>query len=44
MQRPTRRNRVGIPAEVETRRVPASYWSDGKWVPTTAVIKYIQSA
>ena len=37
-----RRNRVGILAEVKTCKVPAVYWSDGEWKPTTAVIKFTQ--
>jgi len=37
-----RRNRVGIPAEVKTCKVPAVYWSDGEWVPTFTVIKFTQ--
>jgi hypothetical protein len=37
-----RYNRVGIPAEVKTVQVPAAYWSDGEWKPTTAVIKFTQ--
>lgn len=34
-----RRNRAGMLAEVNTTRVPAAYFSNGHWIPTTAVIK-----
>jgi len=37
-----RPNKVGIPAEVKTCRVPAVYWSDG-WIPTTAVVKLVKN-
>jgi len=36
-----RRNRVGIPAEVKTCKVPAAYWS-GDWILTFTVIKFVQ--
>lgn len=40
---PLRRNRVGILTEVKTCRIPAFYFSDGEWKPTTAVVKLIRN-
>jgi hypothetical protein len=39
----TRRNKVGIPAEVRTCTVPAFYYSDGTWVATTTTVKLIKN-
>ena len=40
----TRLNKVGIPAEIKTVKVPACYW-DGNFnfKPTTRVVKFYQA-